>query len=87
MPSIGFPSTIARTYNSAAATVAGPVGFGWFWSYGMHVDPVTGGVTVIREDSRADLYTLPGDQFVAPPGIHDDLRCESAHRPLRVVAV
>ena len=32
IPSIGFATSIARTYNGSAPVPSGPFGPGWFWS-------------------------------------------------------
>jgi RHS repeat-associated protein len=73
VPSIGFATSVGRTYNSAAATQTGPFGFGWFWTYGMQVIPGSGSVTVIREDGRADTYAQAGNSLTPPAGIYEQL--------------
>src|SRR4051812_25162329 len=37
IPSIGLATAVGRAYNSAAADVSGPFGYGWSWSYGVRV--------------------------------------------------
>ena len=38
IPSVGFATTVGRAYNSAAADLSGPFGYGWTWSYGVQSD-------------------------------------------------
>jgi len=71
IPSTGLATTVIRTYNSTAAANVGPFGYGWSWSYGMHVDTGAGTAVVSREDGRTDTYTLSGGTYTPPTGVYD----------------
>jgi YD repeat-containing protein len=73
IPSIGFATTVARAYDSAAATVDGPFGYGWFWSYGLRIATAGDGVDVVRADGRVDHYTSVSSSYTPPVGIYDTL--------------
>ncbi len=74
VPSIGFPTTIARAYNSALAEADGPFGHGWSWSLGHHVAAVPGGVEVVGGDGRNDHYVAGGSgAYTSPAGVYDTL--------------
>lgn len=73
LPSVGFDTTVARTYNTAAAFLPGPFGYGWSWTYGTRVVEQADSVVVVRDDGRADIYTPVGGSFVPQPGVHDEL--------------
>ena len=73
VPSVGFPATIARWYDSNRASSDGPFGYGWSWTYGLRVTAVAGGADVARADGRVDHFTTSGSGYISPPGIHDAL--------------
>ena len=73
IPSIGFATSIARTYNGSATVPSGPFGPGWFWSYGVRTVASAGGMDVIHADGRRDAYMGTGPTYVAPAGVFDTL--------------
>lgn len=58
-----------RSYNSRS-DYAGPMGHGWTFSYGEHLELQPGGDQVYREaDGTEHLFELAGDgSYVSPPG-------------------
>jgi RHS repeat-associated protein len=58
VPGRGLPLDFTRTYSSLAAASNGPLGFGWTFSYNMHlaVDPTTGAVTVTEENGAQIVF-------------------------------
>jgi RHS repeat-associated protein len=54
IPGRGFPLKFARTYNSLAATVDGPLGYGWTHSYAASLS-VSSGVATVRQECGAEV--------------------------------
>ncbi|MBI1928507.1 PEP-CTERM sorting domain-containing protein [Candidatus Poribacteria bacterium] len=76
IPTRGLPLELTRTYNSAAAEIDSPLGFGWTHTYNMSVslDTDTGGLVVRMPDGRLDLYVDDGTGTLKPPlGIYNQL--------------
>ncbi len=67
----GFPIFQVRTYNSRS-TYNGPLGFGWTFTYGEHLEQQPDGSALYREgDGTEHLFTLDGSGgYVRPPGKH-----------------
>jgi len=73
IPSVGFPTAMGRTYQSAS-TGAGVLGFRWTWSYGITVSEGPDDVVVAWGDGRQDRHTETApDTWDPPTGIHDTL--------------
>ncbi len=72
-PGNGAALAATRTYNSLAATTAGPMGNGWSFSYGMHlqIDPTSGNVTVVQGGGAQVTFTYSSStsSFTAPPRV------------------
>jgi RHS repeat-associated protein len=70
IPGRGFPLAFVRTYNSLAANVDGPLGFGWTHSYNASLaqDAVTGRVTVTQETGSKVVFAKVGTASPATYG-------------------
>jgi RHS repeat-associated protein len=57
---------ITRSYNSQAAAVAGPWGYGWSGPYSSHLafNKESGAVTVIQENGPIAAFSLSGGKYV-----------------------
>jgi RHS repeat-associated protein len=73
-PARGFPVVFARTYNSLRAATAGPLGFGWSHTLGVHLVSDSIGVTVSWDDGHEDHHVRRDITFVPPAGVFDRLR-------------
>jgi RHS repeat-associated protein len=72
IPGRGVGLSFARTYDSGAATVAGPLGFGWTDSYAasLSVDPTSHDVIVHQENGAAVTFIPTGSgTYIAPPRV------------------
>lgn len=70
----GLPATFTRTYNSLAASVDGPLGYGWTHQWSTSVSQTTDDATVTWGDGHTDTYSKDASgNFVAPPDVHDEL--------------
>ncbi len=67
----GLPIFWTRTYNSRS-DYEGPLGHGWTFSYGEHLEQNPDASVLYREDDGTEnLFTRdPGGRFSAPPGKH-----------------
>ena len=78
LPGRGRPLQLSHTYNSAASTKDGPLGFGWTSTYAMSLvtDAGTGTVTVHQENgSQAAFVALPDGSYTpASPRIDATLQ-------------
>lgn len=65
----GLPLGFSRTYNSASASVNGPLGYGWSDSVHMslRVDTSTGSVTITQENGGTVSFAPDGSGGYAPP--------------------
>jgi RHS repeat-associated protein len=76
----GMPFELKRTYNSMAAVLDGPLGFGWTHSFHMHLevvdDPLLHGVVVTYPDGRIANFAASGGGYTSPPGDHNILQAE-----------
>lgn len=64
IPTIGFPLTVTRTYNSlTASTVTGDFGYGWTWNYGVSLDTTsdTYGVVLTGADGGKTYFKRNAD--------------------------
>jgi RHS repeat-associated protein len=68
IPGRGVPLDLNLTYNSLAAAQNSPLGFGWSFSYGMHLafNQSTGDVTVMQENGSTVPFTNAGGSYQAP---------------------
>jgi RHS repeat-associated protein len=75
IPGRGLGLDWSRSYSSAAAGSAGPLGFGWAGTYTAHlsVDQSTGDVTVVQEDGSQLQFTPVNGGFTAPPRVQATL--------------
>jgi RHS repeat-associated protein len=63
----GVPLAFSRTYNSQAASVDGPLGFGWSDNLGASLS-VSGSTAVLAEENGAQTtFTLSGGVWSPPP--------------------
>jgi RHS repeat-associated protein len=70
VPGLGVPLDFSRTYTSSAATVAGPLGYGWTHSYEMRLSfDAKGNATVAQEDAAAVSFTAKAGSYQAAPGV------------------
>ncbi len=75
IPARGLPLEFMRTYNSAASSVDGPLGFGWTHNYDTHLEFESGAVVVVQPDGRQDRYlSLGGGAYLSPPDFFDALQ-------------
>ena len=73
MPGRGLGVSFIRTYNSADPA-DGPLGQGWTHSYNVSLTNESSTTLVVRmADGRLDRYTLTGDTWSAPVGVHNTL--------------
>lgn len=76
IPGRGIPLDLTRTYNSLAASTAGPFGYGWSSSYTLNLtlDPASGNATVHQENGATTTFTAAGGgAFTAPPNAFETL--------------
>ncbi|MFG3053820.1 fibronectin type III domain-containing protein [Kitasatospora sp. NPDC048239] len=74
----GLQFDLRRSYNSAAAGVAGPFGPGWSAPYGMSLTPTAATVTLTDEGGAAAVYTKqPDGSYRAPAGVRSALAAKS----------
>ena len=75
IPGRGLGLDWGRSYSSAAASLNGPLGFGWAGTYiaDLSVDQSTGNVTVVQEDGSQVFFTNNGGAFSAPPRVQATL--------------
>jgi RHS repeat-associated protein len=68
IPARGVPLQLQLTYNSLTASQDSPIGFGWSFTYGMHlvIDQATGDVTVVQENGSTVPFTNLGGSLQAP---------------------
>jgi len=83
VPGPGMPFEFRRFYNSVAAPLDGPLGFGWTHSYNVHLqvvdDPLLHGVVVTYEDGHTANFEDDGSGgYSAPPGDHNTLAHEGS---------
>lgn len=71
----GVPFDFKRTYNSAAASVSGPLGPGWSVPYAMALSIATNGDATVTDESggRATFAKQSNGSFTAPPGVNSSL--------------
>jgi RHS repeat-associated protein len=72
IPGRGIALDLQRTYNSLAADVSGPFGYGWTSSYDMSlsVDSASGDVTIVQENgSEVTFAPAAGGSYTAPPRV------------------
>ena len=64
-----------RAYSSAAASLTGPLGYGWSGTYTAHIviEAATGSATVVQEDGSQIVFTSSGGNFSAPPRVQATL--------------
>lgn len=74
LPGRGLPTMFGRTYNSLAADVDGPIGYGWSHSLATRLLPADTSVTVVWGDGSEDVHTTDGiGGYQAPPDVHERL--------------
>jgi RHS repeat-associated protein len=68
IPGRGPALRLDLTYNSLAASQGSSVGFGWVFTYGMHlaVNSTTGDVTVVQENASTVPFTNSGGTYQPP---------------------
>ncbi len=68
VPGRGPALHLTQTYNSLAAATNGPLGHGWSFSYGMHLEIGSGDtpVTVHQENGSQVTFTLNGGVYAVP---------------------
>jgi RHS repeat-associated protein len=68
VPGRGSPLDLALTYNSLASSQNSPVGFGWSFSYGIHLTIGSGGstATVILGDGNNVPFTRTNGAYLPP---------------------
>jgi RHS repeat-associated protein len=72
MPGIGRPFQLKRTYNSGAASIVGPFGGGWRFTYGAYLNVLAGGDVMYHTSTGKQLaYAVKNDglTFQAGPGV------------------
>jgi RHS repeat-associated protein len=70
VPGRGTGLTFARTYNSLASSVDGPLGYGWSFTYGVSLtQAVDGTVTVTQENGSTVTFTPSAGGYSAPPRV------------------
>lgn len=69
LTSRGTPGDLNRTYNSFNAGVDGPLGRGWSFSFGMHLEIRRRSVTVAQENGSQITFTLSNGQYAAAPRV------------------
>jgi RHS repeat-associated protein len=67
VPGLGIPLDVARTYNSATASVDGPLGFGWTSNLFMSLSQPggTGPVTITQEGGAQVVFNPSGSGYVS----------------------
>jgi RHS repeat-associated protein len=76
VPGRGVPLDFNFTYNSHAAATAGPLGYGWAHSYGMHLE-IIGSKAVVHQENGAQVpFAFDGSDWAAPSRF--DANLESA---------
>lgn len=69
VPGRGPALDLSHTYNSAAASTDGPLGFGWTHSYNISLTVDAGSVTVNEEGGSQVVFTQSGSNYTAPPRV------------------
>lgn len=71
IPGRGPALHFGHSYNSMAASVNGPLGYGWTEPYNMRLEIGTGSnpVTVDQEDGAQVAFALAGTSYTAPPRV------------------
>ncbi len=81
-PASGLPFDFTRTYNSVAAPIDGPLGFGWTHNYNIHLqvvdDLLLHGVVVTYEDGHTANFEENGGGFNSPAGDRNTLTREGS---------
>ncbi|MGI8550402.1 MAG: RHS repeat-associated core domain-containing protein [Dehalococcoidia bacterium] len=75
IPARGMPTTLTRTYNSAAVSLDSPFGFGWTHSDNQRlIIESSTSIVAASDDGRLDRYTADASgNFTGPPAIYDKL--------------
>jgi RHS repeat-associated protein len=75
VPGRGMPLHFAHSYDSLAAGVNGPLGYGWTEPYNMRLEisPGSAAVTVDQENGAQVTFTLSGTSYTAPPRVQATL--------------
>jgi YD repeat-containing protein len=88
VPGRGAGLTLARTYNSQAASTPGPFGYGWSWSFGAHLshqetfqEGETDTQTVEQANGSTVVFTTKGLQTTTEPGVQATLTDASGDKP------
>ncbi|MCG8408979.1 MAG: hypothetical protein MI923_27555 [Phycisphaerales bacterium] len=71
------PSVDFTLYHNAACDSA-PAHSHWQHTYSTHLEFATGEVIVVSPDNTRDVFTEDSGDYVAPPGIFDNLEAEQA---------
>jgi YD repeat-containing protein len=70
IPGRGIPLAYTRVYDSLAAGVDAPLGFGWTTNYSMSLSQPQVGAVVIQEEGGSQItFTLSGSTYTAPPRV------------------